>query len=302
MQAEIRKKAQEISYIATKLAELSTRQEIANKVEVACLNLIEKIYGQEYLSALEKTEVLEGLIAFSVNTGQTSIEYGEELINRTASLKDLLIEGYTNKEESRKLEAKLAMLPEPHKRGNPSTSLTSTKLSINRASRQSGNKNTHKLPYDNQNSSLPASGGPKAQQRQEKIVSLLKERGKLQLKDIINAFPKTSERTIRYDLTALCDSKKLIREGNGGPANFYMLPSAIMISSLEPQIQPKSELGPSKVSYPAPLPENAPIYDENTQETAARSDYVAGRASPSSEAATGGSNFAKNELNEAFQA
>ncbi|MDP3880747.1 MAG: hypothetical protein Q8Q32_01005, partial [bacterium] len=117
MQAEIRKKAQEISYIATKLAELSTRQEISNKIELACLNLIEKIYGQEYLSALEKTEVLEGLVAFAVNTGQVSIENGEELIKRTASLKDLLIEGYTtDKEESRRLEAKLALLPAPAKR------------------------------------------------------------------------------------------------------------------------------------------------------------------------------------------
>lgn len=288
MQAEIRKKAQEISYIATKLAELSTRQEIANKVEIACLNLIEKIYSQEYLFALEKTEVLEGLVAFSVNTGQTNIEHGEELIKRTASLKALLIEGYTNKEENRKLEAKLELLPPSAKIPSSEVGLPKMEKGGKGKIRQSGNI---KLPDDNKKT------GPKAEKRQARIVALLKEKGKLQLRDIVSAFPNTSERTIRYDLSTLCEYKKLIREGNGGPANFYMLPTGITTSTLEHPYKPETHSSYSsdrdntanrpnmtdKINriYPAPLPENAPVFEENTQETE--------------------QNFAKNELNEALR-
>lgn len=210
MKAKIRKQAQEISYIAIRLAQLTNNQELANRIERYCLAIIENIYGQKYINSLENTETLEGVVAYAVNTGQISIDNGEELIKRTAALKDLLIEGQTFTEEKFKFEAKLAMLPSPSKQGKG----------------QKGNEYS-KLPY----SKKPQ--GPKAKDRQAKIIELLKEKGKLQLRDIVASFPETSERTIRYDLTHLCDSNQLIREGNGGPANFYMLPSSISKSTLE---------------------------------------------------------------------
>jgi hypothetical protein len=239
MKAKIRKQAQEISYIAIRLAQLTNNQELADRIEKACLAIIEGVYGQKYLNSIENTEVLEGIIAYGVNTSQITIDNGEELIKRTVNLKDLLIEGHSTTEERFKIEATLAMLPEPHKRGKG----------------QSGNT-TAKLPDGKTRQ------GPKANQRQGKIVELLRQKGKLQLKEIINSFPEISERTVRYDLTHLCDEKKIIREGNGGPANFYMIPSSLAKTTLkssnlpeipatEPQIQAEdNNIGPSPLELP----------------------------------------------------
>lgn len=46
---------------------------------------------------------------------------------------------------------------------------------------------------------------------------------KMQLKDIIAAFPDVSERTIRYDLQRLCSQGLLERVGPGGPGTHYRI-------------------------------------------------------------------------------
>ncbi len=61
--------------------------------------------------------------------------------------------------------------------------------------------------------------------RQEKMIALIasSENRQMQLKDFIAAFPEISDRTIRYDLKKLTDSGKIVRQGSGGPANYYEL-------------------------------------------------------------------------------
>jgi DNA-binding transcriptional ArsR family regulator len=61
--------------------------------------------------------------------------------------------------------------------------------------------------------------------RQEKIASLIgsSKDGRVALKDIVAAFPEVSERTIRYDLKKLFEAGKVIRQGSGGPSNYYTL-------------------------------------------------------------------------------
>jgi DeoR/GlpR family transcriptional regulator of sugar metabolism len=41
------------------------------------------------------------------------------------------------------------------------------------------------------------------------------------LKELQNALPDVSERTLRYDLQRLIESGKIERLGSGGPATFY---------------------------------------------------------------------------------
>lgn len=61
--------------------------------------------------------------------------------------------------------------------------------------------------------------------RQSAILDRIRQsaNGQAALKDIIAAFPETSERTMRYDLQKLCSQGQIERIGNGGPASYYTL-------------------------------------------------------------------------------
>lgn len=48
---------------------------------------------------------------------------------------------------------------------------------------------------------------------------------RLALKEIVAAFPDVSERTLRYDLKRLTEQGRIIRQGSGGPSNYYIVSS-----------------------------------------------------------------------------
>ncbi len=74
--------------------------------------------------------------------------------------------------------------------------------------------------YGNHN----AASNDTARERQERMIAMIAESERqLQLKDFIAAFPELSERTIRYDLKKLADLGKIVRQGSGGPGNYYRL-------------------------------------------------------------------------------
>ena len=64
-----------------------------------------------------------------------------------------------------------------------------------------------------------------AKTRHSAIIELIKSgnEGICRLKDLIAAFPKVSERTLRYDLQKLCEQGEIERVGNGGPASHYRI-------------------------------------------------------------------------------
>lgn len=59
--------------------------------------------------------------------------------------------------------------------------------------------------------------------RQDRIMAIMRQKNKVQLRDLISELPGISERTLRYDLKKLADSGKIERQGSGGPSNFYVL-------------------------------------------------------------------------------
>lgn len=83
----------------------------------------------------------------------------------------------------------------------------------------------------------PESGNPEdgdSAIRKEKILKMIltAPQKKLALKDITSAFPEVSERTIRYDLKKLFIEGKIIRQGSGGPSNYYTVNNAGPIPSV----------------------------------------------------------------------
>lgn len=60
-------------------------------------------------------------------------------------------------------------------------------------------------------------------ERKEQIVSILKSKNFCNMNDIMGHFPNVSDRTLRYDIKTLADSKIVERVGNGGPNSFFRL-------------------------------------------------------------------------------
>ncbi|MBM3256958.1 MAG: DeoR family transcriptional regulator [Candidatus Liptonbacteria bacterium] len=71
-----------------------------------------------------------------------------------------------------------------------------------------------------------------AGERQSAILGFVGKTGNCRMKDLMEQFPSTSERTLRYDLQGLVEQGALERVGEGGPGTFYRLKSpSIPLSS-----------------------------------------------------------------------
>lgn len=57
--------------------------------------------------------------------------------------------------------------------------------------------------------------------RQSAITEVIRQSGNCRMKDIIEAFPSVSERTLRYDIEKLLERGTIERMGPGGPATSY---------------------------------------------------------------------------------
>lgn len=60
-----------------------------------------------------------------------------------------------------------------------------------------------------------------AEERRNSILSLVRNLSLCRLKDVVNALPGVSERTVRYDLSYLIDRGFVERLGEGGPNTYY---------------------------------------------------------------------------------
>ncbi len=66
-----------------------------------------------------------------------------------------------------------------------------------------------------------------AAMRKSAIIDIMRQFQNCRIKDLIAAFPGTSERTLRYDLQKFCEEGIIERIGTGGPGTYYQLKSAV---------------------------------------------------------------------------
>jgi len=60
-----------------------------------------------------------------------------------------------------------------------------------------------------------------AKDRQSAILNFVSKHGNCRMKDLLENFPATSERTLRYDLQGLVEQGAIQRVGEGGPGTYY---------------------------------------------------------------------------------
>lgn len=193
----IKEKSQEISFAVLRVAAYVRRFDLRKKLEELSYHLIENIYyGNEELS-LSTISTIEGFLTLSRNVYEIEPINYKILMDQLAILRRELLTAKTatagvSIDDIFKAKNEEAVVP---------------------AIRQN-------REYGNNVATEPSAS---TSDRQKAIVSAIRQFAgmKMQLKDIVPLFPGVSSRTLRYDLKQLCERGELVREGNGGPSNFY---------------------------------------------------------------------------------
>jgi len=202
----VNQKAQEIAYALVRIAPYIKRQELRKRVERLAFQLLEEAAGGDFERAIMTTSSLIALInlgkaIYEIEPVNTKVIIGElNLINSAMRQFIGLEESESNSPDLTGLFSKV-----------PAVVDDSAQASIEDNESNNG---------ENANSN-----GMAATIRQSAILDKIRQsgNGKIQLKDIISAFPEVSERTMRYDLQKLCSQGLLERVGNGGPGSYYAL-------------------------------------------------------------------------------
>lgn len=85
--------------------------------------------------------------------------------------------------------------------------------------------------------------------RQNEIADKIRQLGSCRMKDVQEAFPNISERTLRYDLVKLTERGVLERLGNGGPNTFYRVKQARAMQVVENKAEELSPEAPKDVTF-----------------------------------------------------
>jgi len=208
--------------VLLRIAGYIRHKELAARLESISYQLIESLYSADLKTAMAKVEAAIGLSSLASNIGEMSSSNTAIVLRELENLKN----GMAQYLEAREIQQM------------PSVEGLFSKLTIAAPVKQNRPQVPSQKPLVtviNSRTQQPLSqvplseGNGSAIIRQDDILAKIKQANgaRLQLKDVIAAFPDISERTLRYDLVKLCQIGKLRREGAGGPSNFYVATEAV---------------------------------------------------------------------------
>ncbi len=213
----INQNIRELSYALIKVAAFIRRAELRIRIETIALEVAELV-SRFAIDTFDRNLLLQTRQSIAaaiilVKIGHSLYEI--ETVNATALLKELesidsAIRQSGNDGELPDIESilrqqKLKLFtPKDDIKNKPAPS----NENLIKNSDQSGNRQSAILDYITSADSGIAESG-------------------FQLKDILQAFPNVSERTLRYDLKDLCDANQLERFGNGGAGSYYRLHKSV---------------------------------------------------------------------------
>jgi hypothetical protein len=230
----IRKKAQEVSFVLLRIAGYIRHKELAARLESISYELIEALYSDDLNTATLKIEAAIGLASLASNVGDINSSNTAILLRELETLKT----GIGHLKASREVHdmpsveglfSKLVIAPPAKQARQPLPSQKAARTVIQEKQKVIGV------------SATAPDNGVSATIRQDNILARIRQApgSKIQLKELIAAFPNISERTLRYDLVKLCQIGKLKREGSGGPSNFYVVVDA----PAAPRQAPAADMG-----------------------------------------------------------
>ena len=216
---QVKKKAQEVSFVLLKIAGYIRHKELAARIESVSYQLIESLYSGDMNAAMSKVDAAVGLSSLASNIGEINQNNTAIVLRELENLKS----GIAQVQESKDVRADMPSVEGLFSKLTITAPVRAHKVQI--APSQKTPVSVIPAPAKSEpiNPSMQESSGA-AIIRQDTILATIKlaNGGRLQLKDLIAAFPDISERTLRYDLVKLCQIGKLRREGAGGPSNYYV--------------------------------------------------------------------------------
>lgn len=231
-----REKSQEIAFAVLRVAAYVRRFDLRKKLEELSYHLIENIHYGNHDLALSTIAVLDGFLLLSRNISeleplnhkliseQLAILH-KEIREKTSSRPELNIASAFKSVKKEEVKEVINNRAEKNTaKQNRAEQDDNNGAKVNGAE-QSGNNRAEELGD-------VLKGGaamPTSLERQKRILELMRQSGKrVQLKDISSFFSGVSRRTLRYDLKQLCDRGELLREGKGGPSNFYRAKESVI--------------------------------------------------------------------------
>lgn len=238
----LKDKAREISYALIKVAYYVKRSELRNKLEFLAIDLLDntaRVSADKEWADLNKTLMIISSLDSLIRLSHSIYEI--EPVNATILVRELdnlnsAIRQFGNplhdEEQLPNIESLFslpAVLPTNTEIANIKSNKSSTEDDVRKSidginfNGGSDNKaNTLNTRENNINSTVNSGSI-----RQSAIIGIIKSGNQAgcRLKDLINAFPDVSERTLRYDLQRLCEQGVVERMGNGGPASYYAIKS-----------------------------------------------------------------------------
>lgn len=199
----IPKKSFEVAYALFRIAANTTDMGFAGMLREEATRLVANAAKENYSEAAKSIAAIEYFVRLATEAGFISFSNAEIILHELGNL-NAAIAGLPN-----------AAIQEVDLSGIFSNSHPAgeQKLFHHRKREQSGSENT----------SEDGSGIMKSEIRQTAIIERIRQSGNCRLKDIMELFPGSSERTLRYDLQSLVEQNLVERVGNGGPAVFYRI-------------------------------------------------------------------------------
>lgn len=237
----MRKKAQEVSFVLLKIAGYIRHKELASRIESISYQLIESLYSDDLNTAMSKVEAAIGLASLASNIGEMNPNNTTIVLRELENLKNGIVQ-YREAKEVREMPSfeglfsKLTIAQPTRARQAVAPSLIKQQV-----------VNTERPKAANPLASVVDNGNAAIIRQDLILAKIISANGnKLQLKDLISAFPDISERTLRYDLVKLCQIGKLKREGSGGPSNFYVAANLPVSRPSLPHKAPDSLVTPTE--------------------------------------------------------
>lgn len=223
MNTNITRKSQELAFALLRVSSHIRRAEMRKTLERLSYHLLENVSYGNAGASLMTIEAIRNFVVLGKNI------YEIETVN--AKILDRELEQLRN---SVNAFCGLGELPDLESMFTKSLPVRREQASVKtNQETETGNKETGNQETGNQEEG-------NTEIRQEKIIALIRTSmdRQVHLKEISSAFPEVSERTIRNDLKKLVDDGRIVRQGSGGPSNYYTLNQALALPSLpaHPQV------------------------------------------------------------------
>jgi len=207
-------KAYEICYAVFRLGTGVKNADLRIRLEKAGLGLLEAGSSNNNPSLSESLSLLETLVNFSQGIGEISYLQSQVLLREIGDFNTAI-----RQSNSAIAELNLEELFQTQVAQNAESiskpivpMILETKANVFPEVEQ-----TEVKEQDRENSAM----------RKSAIMNIMRQVQNCRIKDLVAAFPGTSERTLRYDLQKLCEEGIIERIGPGGPGTYYQLKSGV---------------------------------------------------------------------------